>query len=70
MRLLALVLTTVIVAGCTMQPDPPPHFAASDFSGTGTEMAKCMQYSSQSNCETSVWGGQASHESGASNSSR
>lgn len=56
MRVLAMLLAAV-VAGCGLKPDPPPQFAPSDFSGMGTEMAKCMQYASQSYCEQAIWGG-------------
>lgn len=45
------------LAGCGLQPDPPPQFDRSDFSGTGDKMAACMQYGSQSYCEREIWGG-------------
>lgn len=44
------------LAACAIEPDPPPSFPPSAFSGMGDVMAKCMQYASQSTCERSTWG--------------
>ena len=44
-------------AACGLQPDPPPTFDRSEFSGTGDRMAQCMQFASQSYCEQEIWGG-------------
>lgn len=70
MKLLALAFALLVVAACSIQPDPPPHFASSAFGGMGNEMAKCMQYASQSYCEDQVWGGNAHREAGATNVSK
>ena len=50
-------LVLVATAACGLQPDPPPAFDRSDYSGTGDKMAACMQYASESYCERQVWGG-------------
>lgn len=50
-------LVLVATAGCGLQPDPPPAFDRSDFSGTGDKMAECMRFGSQSYCEREIWGG-------------
>jgi hypothetical protein len=51
------IVTLFMLSSCGLQPDPPPHFDPGDFTGTGTEMAKCMQYASESYCEREIWGG-------------
>ncbi|MBK8176731.1 MAG: hypothetical protein IPK66_16190 [Rhodospirillales bacterium] len=51
------VLPAVLVAACGLQPDPPPQFDSTDFAGTGKEMARCMEFASQSTCENEIWGG-------------
>jgi hypothetical protein len=56
-RLGVVALLVPAAAGCGLQPDPPPQFDRSDFSGTGDRMAACMQFASQSYCEQEVWGG-------------
>jgi hypothetical protein len=53
---LGLAAVTLLLVGCGIQPDPPPSFPTSAFSGMGDVMAKCMQYASQSTCERSTWG--------------
>jgi hypothetical protein len=57
MRTLPILVTIVALAGCALQPDAPRQLAPSEFSGTGSAMAKCMQYASQSYCEDEIWGG-------------
>jgi hypothetical protein len=57
MTRIALAVAAVLLVGCGIEPDPPPHFKASDFGGTGYEMARCMQFASQSACEQEIWGG-------------
>jgi hypothetical protein len=47
----------VAIVGCGLQPDPPPTFDRSDFSGTGDKMAACMAFASQSYCQREIWGG-------------
>jgi hypothetical protein len=53
----AACLVLVGTAACELQPDPPPTFYRSDFSGTGDKMAECMAFASQSYCEREIWGG-------------
>lgn len=45
------------LAGCGLQPDPPPEVSPSAYGGMGAEMAKCMQYASESYCLQEIWGG-------------
>jgi hypothetical protein len=52
-----ICLMLAAIAGCVLQPDPPPTFDRSDFSGTGDKMAACMTFASQSYCEREIWGG-------------
>lgn len=52
-----LLTVVLLLAGCSLQPSPPPAFDYVDFGGTGDLMARCMQYGSQSYCERQIWGG-------------
>ncbi len=47
----------LLLAGCGLQPDPPPTLPITAYSGTGDLMASCMQYASESYCEQEIWGG-------------
>ncbi len=60
MKILAKALSAGLLltaAGCGLKPDPPPEIPASAYGGTGAEMAKCMQFASESYCEQQTWGG-------------
>jgi hypothetical protein len=56
-RLAAVLMLLPLLAGCGLQPTPPPQFDYADFGGTGDLMSKCMQYASQWYCERQIWGG-------------
>lgn len=47
----------LLAAGCGLKPDPPPDIPASAYGGMGAEMAKCMQFGSESYCQQEIWGG-------------
>lgn len=52
-----LVVAGALAAACAMQPDPPPSIPPSAYGGMGAEMAKCMQYASESYCYRQIMGG-------------
>jgi hypothetical protein len=52
----ALLIFATILAGCGIQPDPPPDIPLSAYGGMGDVMAKCMQYASESYCYRNTWG--------------
>ncbi|MFO1128873.1 MAG: hypothetical protein U1E66_10650 [Rhodospirillales bacterium] len=57
LRLAAAAGAILVLAGCGLQPDPPPSFPITAFGGTGDLMSKCMAYASESYCEQQIWGG-------------
>ena len=60
MKTLAIVASAgllLVAAGCGLKPDPPPDIPPSAYGGMGAEMAKCMQYASESACQAQIWGG-------------
>jgi len=52
----ALLIVATVLAGCGIQPDPPPDIPLSAYGGMGDVMAKCMQYASESYCYRNTWG--------------
>jgi hypothetical protein len=59
MRAMLIVVAAVALASCGVKPDPPPQVSPSAYGGMGAEMAKCMEYASQSYCEEQLTGGRA-----------
>ncbi|MCU0838640.1 MAG: hypothetical protein MUE49_07945 [Rhodospirillales bacterium] len=57
MRRLVALMLPLMLAGCGIQPDPPPEIPPSAYGGMGDMMAKCMEYGSESQCYRSTWGG-------------
>ena len=53
----ALLLAGGSLAGCSLQPDPPPPIPPSAYGGMGDRMGQCLQYASESACLKQTWGG-------------
>lgn len=56
MRTILTVIAVGLTAACGIQPDPPPEVDPAAYGGMGAEMAKCMQYASESECYRQTWG--------------
>ena len=46
-RLISAVVIAVPLAGCSLQPDPPPQVQLSAYGGMGDRMGQCLQYASE-----------------------
>lgn len=56
-RLMSAIMIAAPLAGCSLQPDPPPQVQLSAYGGMGDRMGQCLQYASESACLKQTWGG-------------